>query len=293
MNQPAPLNPALVEKLAGVSETSLLTLYCRATESRAKDPILRDEAAVELAGRLAPALAASSSKLLQKVARGRVNPQLNLYISLRAKKYDEYGTDFISRHPDGIIVNLGCGMDTRFQRIDNGSLLLIDLDLPEVIAIKKELLPESERYHQIGSSVFETEWMDQVKSYGERPALFLAEGLLMYLDAARVKALILEMLARFPGSEMVCEVFNSMWLKGPLKGIMNRKLQGQFGFTKDTDYHFGISHSREMETWQAGIQFLDEWSYFDTGHRKLGLLRFFKNSEFMRKVQWTVHYRLG
>jgi methyltransferase (TIGR00027 family) len=293
MKDIAPINPALVEKLAGVSETSLLTLYCRATESRSHDPILRDEAAVELIRRLSPALAASSSKMLQKLARGRVNPQLNMYISLRAHQYDEYSTDFITRHPQGVIVNLGCGMDTRFQRIDNGSLLFLDLDLPEVIVIKKELLPEGERYHMLGSSVFDTGWMDQIKSLGERPTLFLAEGLFMYLDAEKVKELILALQSRFPGSELVCEVFNSMWLKGPLKGIIKSKMQGQFGFKKDTDYHFGISNSREMESWHSGIQFLDEWCYFDTGHPKLGTLRFFKKSEFMRKVQWTVHYRLN
>jgi len=288
-----PLDTTLVEKLAGVSETSLLTLYCRAVESRSQNPILRDEVAVRLAEQLAPALAESSSKMLQIISRRKINPKLVVHIALRAQKYDEYVCNFIDRHPHGVIVNLGCGMDTRFQRIDNGSLLFFDLDLPELIAIKRELLPEGERYHQIGCSVFDTGWMEQVKSYGERPALFVAEGLLMYLDAEKVKALVLALQARFPGSELVCEVVNSMWLKGIFKGIIDRKLQGRFGFKEDTQYRFGIANSQEMETWHPGIQFLEEWCYFDAGHPKLGALRLFKNSEFMRKVQWTVHYRLN
>jgi O-methyltransferase involved in polyketide biosynthesis len=115
----------------------------------------------------------------------------------------------------------------------------------------------------------------------------------MYLDGELVKALVLELQSRFPGSEMVCEVVNKKWLSKPLKSIVNLKMQREMGLGKDTEYRFGISDSREMETWHAGIQFLDEWSYFDTGHPKLGWMMIFKGNKLMNTVQWTAHYKLN
>ena len=70
-------------------------------------------------------------------------------------------------------------------------------------------------------------------------------------------------------------------------------MQRQLSLGKDAVYRFGIASSRQMETWHAGIQYLDDWSYFDTDHEKLGWMKWIGKSEFMRKVQWTVHYRLN
>ena len=62
---------------------------------------------------------------------------------------------------------------------------------------------------------------------------------------------------------------------------------------KDALFRSGIRDSREMEHWQKGIQFLDDWSYFDSDERKPGLFRLFRYIGWLRKTQWTVHYRLG
>ena len=75
-----------------------------------------------------------------------------------------YAREFITRHPDGIIVNIGCGMDSRFHRIDDGRLTFYDLDLPEVIEFKRQYYPESKRYKMLPYSVFDYKWMDAVKS---------------------------------------------------------------------------------------------------------------------------------
>ncbi|RPJ40170.1 MAG: class I SAM-dependent methyltransferase [Chloroflexi bacterium] len=288
--------PAL--RLADVSETGLLTLYGRAQETLTPDPILKDEKAVEITRAINPLLVESDSKVLQDLARGRVNPNLRVHIALRAKQYDQYALDFLARHPDGIIVNLGCGMDSRFVRISDArkserEMVFFDLDLPEVIAVKKQFFQESERYHLLGESVFDYRWMDPVLAYGPRPVLFLAEGLFMYLDADRVKDLTLTLRARFPGSELVCEVVHRRWIGGLASKMVRFKMQGRLGIGAEAVYHFGVASSREMESWNPGIRFLDEWCYFDTRHPKLGWMRWFARGESMRHVQWTVHYRLG
>jgi O-methyltransferase involved in polyketide biosynthesis len=189
-------------------------------------------------------------------------------------------------------VNIGCGLDSRFIRIDNGRVVLYDLDLPEIIAIKKAFFLETERYHMVASSVLDFGWMATVLRH-KGPFLFMAEGVFMYLDGKDVRSLVLEIQKKFPGSELVCEVVNSVWLSSPLKKILDFKMQRQVHIGKDAMFRSGIRDGREMEQWHAGIQFLDEWSYFDSKEEKLGWLKFLRHIELFRKTQWTVHYRLN
>lgn len=115
----------------------------------------------------------------------------------------------------------------------------------------------------------------------------------MYLETDQVKDLVLELQARYPGSEMVCEVVNKRWLSPFAKMIIQTKMRREVKMGENADYHFGLNDSREMETWKAGILFLGDWSYFETNHPKLGWLRIIGKSHLFQRVQWTVHYRLG
>jgi O-methyltransferase involved in polyketide biosynthesis len=122
--------------------------------------------------------------------------------------------------------------------------------------------------------------------------LFMAEGVFMYLGGNDVRSLVLKLQDKFRGSELVCEVFNSVWLKFPLNIFMDYKLWKRMHLGKNAAFRSGIRESREMEQWHPGIIFLDDWSYFDADEPKLGWLRVFRHVGFMRKTQWTVHYRL-
>ena len=279
--------------LPDVAETGLLTFYCHAIESQNPEPILVDKKAVEISRQLNPALANSSSKLLRSLAKGKIKKELVVHIALRAKKYDEYASAFLKNNPDGILVNIGCGMDSRFQRVDNGRMLCFDLDLPEMIEFKKQFYEGTDRYHFIAASVFEYAWMDEVAKIGNRPVLFMAEGVFMYLDGKKVKDLILKLQSRFPGSELVCEVVTEFFTRKPWNKMVALKMNTQLGVGKDAAFTFGIKNSREMETWHPGIEYLDDWSYFDTRHPRLGWVGTMGKMKFMRKVQYTVHYRLN
>jgi O-methyltransferase involved in polyketide biosynthesis len=124
------------------------------------------------------------------------------------------------------------------------------------------------------------------------PFLFMAEGVFMYLDIKDVRSLVLKIQEKFPGSELVCEMVNSVWLSPPLKKMLDFKLRRQVHLGKDAMFRSGIRSGREMEQWHSGIQFLDEWSYFDSEEKKLGWLKVLRHIELIRKTQWTVHYRL-
>lgn len=278
-------------EIGDVAATSFLTLYCHAIESQSKDPILDDQKAVEITQKLNKILSGSTKRLDRELVQGKLKKQMVIHIAIRAKKYDKYVRDFLEHAPDGIVVNIGCGLDSRFLRVDNGRVIFYDLDLPEVIEIKRQFFEESERYHFISSSVLDHEWMSIVSNHAG-PFLFVAEGVFMYLHREDVQSLIMKLQSEFPGTELVCEVVNSLWLTKPLKRIVNFKMQKELHLGKDATFHFGIRDSQEMEEWHEGIEFLDDWSYFDSEEKKLGVLKMFGKIQFLRKTQWTVHYKL-
>ncbi|MCA9969014.1 MAG: class I SAM-dependent methyltransferase, partial [Anaerolineales bacterium] len=277
--------------LSDVSATMLLTLYARALETLSPDPILVDEKAVALRERLNPLLDPAADELSRKLAQGDLPPALLQTMSLRARHFDRQAEAFLGRRPDGAIVNLGCGLDTRFDRIDDGRLQFYDLDLPDVIALKRQLVAETDRYQFIASSVLDFAWMDRLA--GQRPYLFLAEGLFMYLPLADVRALVLALQARFPGSELLCEVFNANWLQGWRQRVVQNKLQNSMAMGAGAMFQSGLRASDEMEQWGEGLQFLDDWTYFDENEPKLGAIRLLRRWDALRKIQWVVHYRLN
>jgi len=279
--------------LSDVEETSLITLYCRAMESTSRDPILRDEKALELVGKIDPLLAGTDKRLFRRLKKRRVPKILVVHIALRARHYDQCAKDFLTKHPNGVLVNLGCGMDTRFYRIDDGRVHFFDLDLPPVIASKKALLPENERYHLIGQSVMEFGWMEHITALGNRPVMFQAEGLLMYLPEEQVRQLILKLQQRFPGCELVGEVVNKRWIQGIFKKMTAAKMKNRMNIGGGAEFLFGIADSRELEQWHSGIQYMGEWSYLDSRHQKLGWLGWLAGWQLFRKAQYTLHYRLN
>lgn len=279
--------------LTDVNNTSLLTLFCRAVDTQRNDSIITDPTAEKIARQLIPIIAESEDPLLKDLSRWKVDRQVIAHIALRAARYDQYARDFISVHPDGVIVNLGCGLDSRFHRLDDGKIELYDLDFPDVIDLKRRLVDETDRYHFLPYSVMDFQWMDVFDSLKQRPFLFLAEGLFMYLKQEEVKILVNTLMTRFPGCELVSEVFNSAWLKEPWGTMVHRKMQQRLRMGKEAHFYSGLSYAREMENWFPGVQYIEDWSYFDTGHIRLGLLRVLKSIRFLRNIQYSVRYRLG
>jgi O-methyltransferase involved in polyketide biosynthesis len=278
--------------IGDVASTSFITLYCHALETLSGNPVLSDPKSVEIMTELNKTLSRSDNTLDRMLVAGTLDRMLVVHIAIRAKKYDDYARDFLAKYPEGVIVNIGCGLDSRFLRVDNGKVIFYDLDLPEIIGIKKGFFEETQRYHLISSSVLNFDWMAVVRQHSG-PFLFMAEGVFMYLEGRDVRSLVLKLQEMFPGSELVCEVVNSFWLRPPLKRMLDSKLRRQVHLGKDATFRSGISNGHEMEQWHSGIQFLDEWSYFDSDEKKLGWLRLLRHIGLIRKTQWTVHYRLN
>jgi O-methyltransferase involved in polyketide biosynthesis len=177
--------------------------------------------------------------------RRAMQPWSNQFlVALRAKKFDVWATNFLGRHPDAVVLHLGCGLDSRAFRLDPpAGVRWFDVDVPNVIDLRRKLYDEHDGYRMIGSSVTEAAWLDHVPADG--PALVVAEGLLMYITEAEVRQLLQRITDKFGSGELAFDVLPrwSPWLsKLFTHGI------GKWG-TRD---------ARELETWNPRLRFLEE-----------------------------------
>lgn len=286
------MNKIEIDNITDISETLLIPLYARAIESKSKKPIIYDEKAIDITKELNKYFENTESKLYRNLSKDKLRKKLPESLSLRTRKFDQYTKDFLNKNPNSIVVELGCGLSTRYNRLKNNKIKWYDLDLPEVIKIRKNFFQEKDNYHFISSSVLDFEWMKQIPKDNNK-LLFLAEGLLMYLNEDDVKQLVLELQYNFHGCHLIAEMANSFIIKTLKRKIWRKKFQKDFYLGNNAIFNFGIKDSRDLELWNQGIEFLDEWTYFDDNENKLGWINYLGIIEKLRKTQWIVHYKLN
>ena len=266
--------------LSGVAETLLITLYLRAMESQRLDALIKDEKAVALVKQMSD----DGRYDFSKIRLLHLSEANKLVIILRNQEFDRYALDFLRRRPEAVVVHLGCGLDSRFERVDNGLVEWYDLDLPHVMALRRELLDgDRARNHLLGCSVLEVAWLEVVSVHRQRPFLFLAEGVFMYLKEAQVKSLVLMLLDHFPGAELVFDTYS------PIHVLVSNLQTARFGFHT----HWGIWRGQKLESWGAGIRLLDEWGYFDDPTPRLDKIRWMSPFESIFKTLRIYHFQLG
>ncbi len=263
-----------LNSLSDVSETLLIPLYARAMEAQRPDAIVRDERAVALV-----------AQLDYDFSRIKLQDHDWVGILLRLREFDRFTRDFLARFPQGVVVHAGCGLDTRFERVDNGEVEWYDLDLPEVADLRRALIGEGGRNHLLGCSVLDSAWLDRVSVHAGRPFLFVAEALLPYLSETEVRSLVLVLRERFPGAELVCDAMT------PLMVWMHNL---EFVFSRlGARLHWGLKRGRDLECWAGGIRLLDEWFYFDRPEPRLGTSQWMRHIPALGRGTGVFHYRLG
>jgi O-methyltransferase involved in polyketide biosynthesis len=221
-------------------ETLLIPLFAKAQAN----PVLTDESARQVL-----------DGVEYDFAQLKVPEKTAVTLRIRAKQLDVYTGQFLAAHPNAIVLHLGCGLDSRCLRVQHPQALWFDLDLPNVIELRRKFFTETEAYRMIASSVTELAWVDQIPADG-RPVFVIAEGLLMYLHEADVRALILCLHSRFPGCEMVFDAF-SQYTADRIKAHPSLQKTG-------ATIHWGIDDPREMESWAGGIRLKEEWFFIQS-----------------------------
>jgi methyltransferase (TIGR00027 family) len=189
--------------LSGVSETMLVTLSARAQDARRPNSILHDTWGADVLDKL-------------NYTRPKTLGDQSLFhtVILRARLLDTWTAEFLNANPEATVLHLACGLDSRALRLAWGPRVRwIDVDMPEIIALRQKLLPTppSGDYRLVASSVTETSWLDDVPA--DRPTIVVMEGLLPYLEGAEVKRLIERICERFPSGQVIFDIIGTTFLR--------------------------------------------------------------------------------
>lgn len=186
--------------LQDVPATALLTLWARAVETRSKDPLLVDEHAVAALERLdfdVSIFDGLDAMVRETTIAGTV---------VRAAQIDASVRRFAAAHPGGRVVSLGCGLDSRSQRLDDGETRWLDVDLPEVIAIRQQLFEPTVRHRMMAASMFDDAVMAELSVRDERGLLIVCEGVLLYLRGDQVESWLVRLAREVPRATLVFDV---------------------------------------------------------------------------------------
>lgn len=225
-------------KLTGEQETLLVPLYCKTHEC---SPIITDVKAQEIVQQIA-----------YDFTTLRIPRKTCLMLCMRAHQFDQYAREFLSEHPGCTVLHPGCGLDSRYLRLDSPSVWWYDLDMPDVIALRHQFYKESRHYKMIASSVTDLGWLGQIPAR-ETPILILAEGLSMYLTEEGITTVVQAIVQRFVHGALIFDAFSTLTAK-------HAKTHPSLHQT-GAKTHWGIDNPKIIEQWADSLKLQEEW-YF-------------------------------
>jgi O-methyltransferase involved in polyketide biosynthesis len=181
-------------RLGAVQETLFIPLAARARETQRRHPVLRDPRAVEMLR--------SIDYDAAKYGRGAGG----FVTVLRTAIIDFWVRRFLAAHPAATVVELGTGLNTRFERVDNGQVHWLDLDLPDTIELRRNFFADTARCRMVAASVLDEDWLPAVTP-SQGPFFFVADGVLVYLPEDQVMAALARIAARFPGALIALDTY--------------------------------------------------------------------------------------
>jgi len=234
-------------ELGEVQMTLLMPLWGRAMEFQKSDPVIRDKYAFELVSRL--------DFDFEKIA-GSFDEYYQVYWAARAYNVDCAVLRLLADFPDATIVNIGAGLDTTFQRVDNGRMRWYDLDLPDTIELRRKLIPETDRNQYISRSAFDGSWYSEIKDSRSK-VFFIASGVLCYFDEKVVKEFFLDLAGNFPESEIIFDLTSKLILWLSNREVSRRKEKLILSYLR-----WGARSSKSVRRWSKKIEVLDEYPVF-------------------------------
>ncbi len=231
-------------ELGDVETTALIPVAIKANETLRKNPRIKDEVAVNIIKHLN-----LDTKKFDKFMSHEG-------VIARTIMLDRMVKDYVTKHPNCVIVNLGAGFDNRFSRVDNGIISWFDIDFEDLIVARKKVFEEHDRVKMIASNILKEEWVKPVKEVSETknaPLLFLAEGLFMYLSFDEIGTLFKIMKNNFEHGVLIAEQNSKIMMKG----------QKHHDTIKETNavVKSGTKNAKELEPLCPGIKVTAEHSF--------------------------------
>jgi O-methyltransferase involved in polyketide biosynthesis len=233
--------------LTGAQKTLFITLYAKALDSRSKRSILNDKKADEIV---------RSIDFDFEHTEGFGNKGI---LVVRAKQHDEWTREFLNATPNAVVLNLGCGLDSRILRVEPPSTVLwFDLDFPDVINERRNYYSEGNNYKMIGSSITDSEWLEVIPK--DRPTFTVADGVFEYLTRDDVKTLFNRLTNHLPSGQIAFDSMSSAALE---RG--KSRLKDQFG----AEHKWAVDDLREVDNLDPKIKRIDAFSLFSSKYTSL------------------------
>lgn len=235
-----------------VSETLLIPLWIRAAETGRSDKIIDDPDAVHMVEKLKYDYQTDFSGVEGKQAS-------QLGIAIRAGHFDQAVRQVLDQWDYPVIVNVGCGLDSRFKRTDTGKGIQVELDLPPVMQLRQHFLPPSERNPHISASAKEEAWMDELlERYPNGRFAFVFEGVLLYFTEDEVQQLIRRLADRFPRGKLYFDACSS-WMSKHSNRLHDVLKQSRAQFRLGLDDPFEICRWEPRMVLESVDYYLDKY----------------------------------
>ncbi|MBN1696731.1 MAG: class I SAM-dependent methyltransferase [Spirochaetales bacterium] len=272
------MNEKIVINIGSVQKTLLLPLWGRAVESKKENPRLIDRKAVEIIERIDYdfSVIAKNISFISQMA----------WVA-RSLHIDNVIRGFIQRNPDGAVVNIGCGLDTTYERMNNDGPFFYDLDLPDVTDLRENFFRDSKKRKTISCSFLETDWFRQIEKKGS--VLFVAAGVFYYFSESELKKFLISLADHFVSCEMFFDAASPLGVR-----TANEKVLKSGGMDAGAMLSWGIKSGKEIESWDDRITLLDEFPMF-RGFRKSYpfKIRYGLWLSDVLKIMSMVHLRIG
>lgn len=229
--------------LTGVPETLFITLRIRAIETRRPDAAVTDPYAVKILEQIE----------FDESPKNKVSTISQTGTIVRTVILDSIINDFLSKYPQAVIVNLGCGLDARCRRLPTNGCHWFDIDVKETIEVREKFFEETPSCKMIAKSMFDYSWMDVVPR--DRPTLFISEGVMMYFEEKDIRALFCEIAKQFGSAGIAFDTISQWAVRNHQRHPDVKKYNAPF--------KWGINEGKEIEAWHAGIHIIKEYCYAD------------------------------
>jgi O-methyltransferase involved in polyketide biosynthesis len=270
------MSDKIIIDLGSVQKTLFLPLWGRAYETKKENPLLVDKTALEIIEKVDFDFS-SVTKNISELSQ-------SAWIT-RSICVDKVIKEFLQKYPKATIVNIGCGLDTTFDRIDNGQLHWYDLDLPDVIELRKKFIAESDRRKFIAASFLQEEWMDSIIT-GDN-VLFIAAGVLYYFEEEEIKSFFKKLADKLPGCEIFFDASSPLGVK-----TANQMVIKNVGLDESSFLKWGLKSATDILAWDERFKLLNVYYFFKD--RKISLkLKIVGFVSDQLKMQYMVHLRLG
>lgn len=220
-----------------VQETLVIPMYGRMKSSQLYPFLFKDDGAARLMSRIDydfSSLESNSRNAMQRFGFLEVAVrQYNLAWEVR---------DYLKTHPNAAVVNLGCGLDDTGRHCDNGTCRIYNIDYPDVIEVRNDLIPPGSREVNIACDLNDTSWFQAIDASGG--AVFFASGVFYYFLRSQVQKLVSAMAAAFPGGRLVFDAANRTAVKLMLKTWV------KYAKIKDVGAYFSVEDAQtELSPW--------------------------------------------